>query len=180
MTKPTILLCAQQRLRSAWASAQSDQSLRCPHEESLGPYLPIERTEKTLIRLDGCPGWSESLLGAHTILLVLSRGGSFHCINYKQKHTTHIITNLTEHLHNRHWEESQNHFCNQHILLPVTDYCPSWINRRERTAVEIISWQSPLKNVAGREDQIRLDNSTLCRNDSLDLLCGSGCPLGWE
>ena len=30
-------VCAQRRLRSAWASAQSDQSLRCPHEESLGP-----------------------------------------------------------------------------------------------------------------------------------------------
>ena len=29
-------LCAQGRLRSAWASAQSDQSLRCPHEESWG------------------------------------------------------------------------------------------------------------------------------------------------
>ena len=28
---------AQQRLRSAWASTQSDQSLRLPHEESLGP-----------------------------------------------------------------------------------------------------------------------------------------------
>ena len=25
---------------------QSDQSLRCPHEESLGPQLPIERTAK--------------------------------------------------------------------------------------------------------------------------------------
>ena len=37
MTKPTKWLCAQRRLRSAWASAQSDQSLRCPHEESLGP-----------------------------------------------------------------------------------------------------------------------------------------------
>ena len=30
-------MCAQQSLRSAWASAQSDQSLSCPHEESLGP-----------------------------------------------------------------------------------------------------------------------------------------------
>ena len=28
---------AQRQLRSAWASAQSDQSLRCPHEETLGP-----------------------------------------------------------------------------------------------------------------------------------------------
>ena len=30
-------LCTQQRLRSAWVSAQSDPSLRCPHEETLGP-----------------------------------------------------------------------------------------------------------------------------------------------
>ena len=37
MTKPTMWLCAQWILRSAWASAQFDQSLRCPHEESLGP-----------------------------------------------------------------------------------------------------------------------------------------------
>ena len=37
MTKPSKWLCAQRRLRSAWASAQSDQSLRCTHEESLGP-----------------------------------------------------------------------------------------------------------------------------------------------
>ena len=71
MTKPTKWVCTQQRLRSAWASAQSDQSslcakwvakdprflhadsedcLRCPHEETLG----------------GCPGWSESLLGAQS------------------------------------------------------------------------------------------------------------------
>ena len=52
MTKPT--------------SAQSYQSLRCPHEETLGTSLPTERTAKTLIRLGGCPGWSESLLGAHS------------------------------------------------------------------------------------------------------------------
>ena len=37
MTKPTKWVCAQRWLRSAWAFAQSDQSLRCPHEESLGP-----------------------------------------------------------------------------------------------------------------------------------------------
>ena len=35
--KPTIWLCGQRRLRSAWASAQSDQSLRCPHEKRLEP-----------------------------------------------------------------------------------------------------------------------------------------------
>ena len=48
MTKPTMWLCAQRSLRSAWASAQSDQSLRCPHEESFDPYLPTERIAKTL------------------------------------------------------------------------------------------------------------------------------------
>ena len=35
--KMTDSLCTQRRLRSAWASAHSDQSPRCPHEESLGP-----------------------------------------------------------------------------------------------------------------------------------------------
>ena len=37
MTKPAKWPCAQRRLRSAWASAQSGQSLRRLHEESLGP-----------------------------------------------------------------------------------------------------------------------------------------------
>ena len=41
-------------------------SLRCPHEELLGPYLPIKRTAKTLIRLGGCPGLSECSLGAQS------------------------------------------------------------------------------------------------------------------
>ena len=30
-------MCTQQRLRSAWATVQSDKNLRCPHEESFGP-----------------------------------------------------------------------------------------------------------------------------------------------
>ena len=30
-------ICPQRRLGSTRASSQSDQSLRCPHEESLGP-----------------------------------------------------------------------------------------------------------------------------------------------
>ena len=34
-------------------------------------------TAKTLIILGGCPGWSESSLGVHVILLVLSCAGSF-------------------------------------------------------------------------------------------------------
>ena len=35
------------------------------------------RTAKTLIRLDGCPGWSESSLGAYVILLILWCCGSY-------------------------------------------------------------------------------------------------------
>ena len=41
---------AQRRHRSACASAQSDQSLRCPQKQTLGPQLSNERTTKTLIR----------------------------------------------------------------------------------------------------------------------------------
>ena len=43
--------------------AQADQSLPCPHGETLGPKLHIEHIAKTLIRMRGCKGWSESLLG---------------------------------------------------------------------------------------------------------------------
>ena len=44
-------LCTQRRLRSAWASAQSDLTLCCLHEVTLGPKLPMESTAKTVIRL---------------------------------------------------------------------------------------------------------------------------------
>ena len=67
MRKPTKWVCAQRRLRSAWASAHSDQSLRC----ALNVYLSTQgffmRTAKTLIRLGGCPGWFESSLGAQSL-----------------------------------------------------------------------------------------------------------------
>ena len=75
MTKPTKWLCTQQRLRSAWAFAQSDQSLRCPQEESVRPYLPIECIVKT-----DQTRWMPRLIwifaGCRVILLVLSWGGS--------------------------------------------------------------------------------------------------------
>ena len=35
------------------------------------------RAAKTLLRLGGFPDWSESSLGAHAILLILTWGGSF-------------------------------------------------------------------------------------------------------
>ena len=56
--------CAQRRLRSACASAQSEQSLRCPLIEQLRSQGFFIRTAKTLIRMGGCPAWFESSLGA--------------------------------------------------------------------------------------------------------------------
>ena len=64
-------------------SDQPDQSLRCPHEESLGPYPPNERTAKTLIRLGRCPGWSESLLGAHSLCSFCYVAAQMSCIMRK-------------------------------------------------------------------------------------------------
>ena len=54
---------------SALASAQSDQSLCCAFNGKLRTQAFSMRTAKTLIRLGGCPGWSESLLGAHAIFI---------------------------------------------------------------------------------------------------------------
>ena len=67
MTKPTKWVCAQRRLRSDWASAQSDQSLRCALIGWLRAQSFFMRTAKTLIRLGACPGWSESSLGTHSL-----------------------------------------------------------------------------------------------------------------
>ena len=47
---------AQRRFKSACASVQSDQSLRCPHEETLHPWLSKMRPVKILIRLRECAG----------------------------------------------------------------------------------------------------------------------------
>ena len=55
-------------IRPVWSD------LRFPLEENLGPWLPIKR---------GCPGWSESSLGAHAILLVLSRCGSYYKVTLR-------------------------------------------------------------------------------------------------
>ena len=48
MTKPTKWMCAQRRLRSAWASAQSDQSLRCALNGWLRTQGFFMQTAKTL------------------------------------------------------------------------------------------------------------------------------------
>ena len=65
-------------------SAQSDQSLHYPYEETLDPHLPNEPTAKTDQTDCGCPGWSESSLGALISLLVLSWGSSY-CSNCRPR-----------------------------------------------------------------------------------------------
>ena len=44
-------------------------------------YYPLTAQQR-LIRLGRCPGWSESSLGAHAILLILSWGGSYCDFSY--------------------------------------------------------------------------------------------------
>ena len=61
-TKKMTWLSAQRRLRLAW--------------RNIGLLATHWAQVKTLIRLGGCPGWSESSLGAWIILLVLSCGNS--------------------------------------------------------------------------------------------------------
>ena len=70
-------MCAQRRLRSACAWAQSDQRLRCPPDETLDLWLPTESPGKTPIRLRGYAGYGgrTSLYSAQnfTLLLIMLR-----------------------------------------------------------------------------------------------------------
>ena len=65
-------------IRPVWSGSMLStwrNTLRYPHGETLGHYLPIESTVKALIRLCGCPGWSESSLGrtCHFVCFVMLR-----------------------------------------------------------------------------------------------------------
>ena len=60
VTKPIKWLCAQRRLRSAWASTQSVQSLRCAFNGYLRILAFFKRTAKALIRLGGCGSFTST------------------------------------------------------------------------------------------------------------------------
>ena len=51
MTKSTKWVCAQRRLRSGWASTQSDKSLRCAFSGEVRTQGFFMRTAETLLRL---------------------------------------------------------------------------------------------------------------------------------
>ena len=77
MTKTTKWVCAQRRLRSAWASPQSDQSLRCTHEKIWVLTYPLSAQQRL---------WSDWVdarriwvfAGRTLILLALSCHGSYY------------------------------------------------------------------------------------------------------
>ena len=62
-------MCAQRRLRSAWASTQSDQSFRCSHPVHMKKALVLSYPWSAQQRL---------FTGCTVILLVLSCGGSYY------------------------------------------------------------------------------------------------------
>ena len=60
-------MCAQRRLRSAWASTQSDQNLRCPHEEADAQAdLSLHWVHITMLLVLswGCSPFGELVLGS--------------------------------------------------------------------------------------------------------------------
>ena len=56
MTIPTLWPVRQAKTRSAWASAQSDQSLRCVLNGKIRTHGSLMWTAKSLIRVGGCLG----------------------------------------------------------------------------------------------------------------------------
>ena len=71
-----LTMCSQRRLSSACASAQSDQSIRCAHEETVHLWLSNMRSVKIQINLRECAGWSESSQSAHVRRYVFWHCGS--------------------------------------------------------------------------------------------------------
>ena len=116
-------LCTQQRLRSAWTSAQSDHSLCCALNGWLRTQGFFKRTAKTLIRLGTCQGWSESLLGAYNFF-----GFSMRWLIYYQRtsgpENAHLTPDLCMHhyysdstlLEPPSWQNQQNDLCTQRRL----------------------------------------------------------------
>ena len=70
------------------ASAQSDHSLRYALTGWLRTQTFFMQTAKTLIRLGGCPGWSESSLGSHLLCWFCHEAAQIlilMCLFWKQK-----------------------------------------------------------------------------------------------
>ena len=97
------------------------------------------RTAKTLISLGGCPGWSESSLGAHAILLVLPCGGAYiiECALICEDTGTRITENVTMFSSScffigkiRKNSDTWNRCCN-HPYIWTSNASKRWTNRVE-------------------------------------------------
>ena len=78
-------MCAQRRLSSAWASAHSDQSLRCLHEENIGSLATHWAHNRDSVQTGRMPGLIWVFAGRTVILLLLSWGGSIILNTLRQK-----------------------------------------------------------------------------------------------
>ena len=96
------------RERSGWTR------LRYMSHRTTKPTKLHVRPAKTLIRLGGCPGLSESSTGAHVSLLVLSCGGSYH-VAWNQ-----IILNIYFFFFSGYkWEMTVNDFFSVYLFFLV-------------------------------------------------------------
>ena len=159
-------MCAQRRLRSAWASAQSDQSFRCPHEESLAT---LQRTAKTLIRLGGCPGWSKSSLGAQSFCWFCHAAAHFIFIHRYTGGGTTTDAALRF--------ARQNMFVRKHgmrkgvaaqIAIVITDGNYLWVLRHCMFCLFILAAISPRLR---QRDRFNLLGIIWCEIRATDLIC---------
>ena len=65
------MICIQRRFKLVCVSMQSYHSLSFAPEETLNPWSSIERPSRTLVKLEGCAGYFESLVGAQANLYPL-------------------------------------------------------------------------------------------------------------
>ena len=81
MTKPTKWVCVQRRLRSAWATAQTDQSSLCTQWVAKDPsflHADSEDSDQT----GQMPRLIWVFAGRTAILMVLSCRGTLYCLSF--------------------------------------------------------------------------------------------------
>ena len=113
MTKPTKWHVHPAKTQISLGIRPVWQSLRCPHEETLGPQLPNEYPAKTLIRLGGCPGWSESSLGAQSFCWFCLEAAHFRIFMLL------ILSYFSSDIWTASWQNQQCDLCAQRRLRSV-------------------------------------------------------------
>ena len=96
------------------------------------------RTVNTLIRLGGCPGWSESSLDAQTLFLVLSWGGSYVLsgLYHVAKSMLRVYSSLLCPVIFPTISSGLSLIC---LLIK---HCPSWRPQRHRTCSSLVCLHS--------------------------------------